>query len=100
MNKWDFVKKIAEKTGQSQDNVNKTLNALVEVLVPEVRDNGESVSIPGLGTFKQKNTQAREGRNPMNGEKVQIKASRNIIFKPQSSVKVVEDDKTTKKSKK
>ena len=90
MNKWDFVKKIAEKTGQSQDNVNKVLNAFVEVLVPEVRDNGETISLPGLGAFKQKLTEAREGRNPMNGEKVQIKASRNITFKPQSIVKVVE----------
>lgn len=90
MNKWDFVKKIAEKTGQSQDNVNKVLNAFVEVLVPEVRDNGETISLPGLGAFKQKLTEAREGRNPMNGEKVQIKASRNITFKPQSTVKVVE----------
>lgn len=98
MNKWDFVKKIAEKTGQSQDNVNKVLNAFVEVLVPEVRDNGETVSLPGLGAFKQKLTEAREGRNPMNGEKVQIKASRNITFKPQSTVKVVEEPK--KKAKK
>lgn len=99
MNKWDFVKKIAEKTGQSQDNVNKVLNAFVEVLVPEVRDNGETVSFPGLGTFKQKFTEAREGRNPMNGEKVQIKASRNIAFKPQSTVKVVVEE-PNKKAKK
>lgn len=90
MNKWDLVKKVAEKTGISQDNVNKVLNDFVEVTVPEVRDNGETISLPGLGTFKQKITEAREGRNPMNGQKVQIKASRNITFKPQSSVKVVD----------
>lgn len=97
MNKWDFVKKIAEKTGQSQDVVNKMLNAFVEVLVPEVRDGGETVTLPGLGTFKQKLTAAREGRNPMNGEKVQIKASRGIAFKPQSTIKVVEEPKKAKK---
>lgn len=56
-----------------------------------MRDNGESVALPGLGTFKQKLTEAREGRNPINGEKVKIKASRNITFKPQSSVKVVNE---------
>ena len=97
MNKWDFVKKIAEKTGMSQDNVNKVLNAFVEVVVPEVRDNGETISLPGLGTFKQKLTEPREGRNPLNGEKVQIKASRNITFKPQSSVKAVVEAKKSKK---
>lgn len=87
MNKNELLKKISEKAGISQENVNKVLNAFVEVTVPEVRDNGETISLPGLGTFKQKLTEAREGRNPMNGEKVQIKASRNITFKPQSSVK-------------
>lgn len=97
MNKWDLIKKVAEKTGISQDNVNKVLNAFVEVTVPEVRDNGEIISLPGLGTFKQKRTEAREGRNPMNGEKVQIKASRSITFKPQSSVKAIEESKKTKK---
>lgn len=91
MNKWDLIKRIAEKTGQTQENINKTLTAFVEVVVPEVRDNGESVALPGLGTFKQKLTEAREGRNPINGEKVKIKASRNITFKPQSSVKVVNE---------
>lgn len=91
MNKWDLIKRIAEKTGQTQENINKTLTAFVEVVVPEVRDNGESVALPGLGTFKQKLTEEREGRNPINGEKVKIKASRNITFKPQSSVKVVNE---------
>lgn len=88
MNKQDLIKKIAEKTGQSQESVNKVLNAFVEVTVPEVRDNGEQVALPGLGTFKQKVSPEREGRNPLNGEKVTIKASRTITFKPQSSVKV------------
>jgi nucleoid DNA-binding protein len=90
MNKWDFVKKVAAEVGQSQDLTNRVLTKIVEVLVAEVRDNGEQIALPGLGTFKQKSAQARVGRNPMNGEKVNIPASRTIAFKAQTSIKVIE----------
>ena len=62
------------------------------MLVTEVRDNNESISIPGLGTFKQKAVDAHEGRNPSNGEKIQISASRTITFKPQPSIKVKDNE--------
>lgn len=91
MNKQEFLKKIAEKANMSQTDVNLCISALVDVIVTEVRDNGEQITIPGLGTFKQVKRSAHEGRNPFNGEKVQIKASRNLQFKTQSSLKVQED---------
>ena len=91
MNKQEFLKKIAEKTKMSQTDANRCLSAVVDVIVSEVRDNGEQIAIPGLGTFKQVKRDAHEGRNPFNGEKVQIKASRNLQLKVQSSLKVQED---------
>ena len=91
MNKQEFLKKIAEKANMSQTDANRCLSAVVDVIVSEVRDNGEQIAIPGLGTFKQVKRDAHEGRNPFNGEKVQIKASRNLQLKVQSSLKVQED---------
>ena len=91
MNKQEFLKKIAEKANMSQTDTNRCISALVDVIVTEVRDNGEQITIPGLGTFKQVKRDAHEGRNPFNGEKVQIKASRNLQLKVQSSLKVQED---------
>ena len=91
MNKQEFLKKIAEKAKMSQTDANRCLSAVVDVIVSEVRDNGEQIAIPGLGTFKQVKRDAHEGRNPFNGEKVQIKASRNLQLKVQSSLKVQED---------
>jgi nucleoid DNA-binding protein len=90
MNKWDFVKKVATEAVHSQAITNDVLNAIVKVIVTEVRDNEETLTIPGLGTFKTKKMAARSGRNPMNGEKVDIPASRSIAFKPQSTIKVIE----------
>lgn len=91
MNKQEFLKKVAEKAKMSQTDANRCLSAVVDVIVSEVRDNGEQITIPGLGTFKQVKRDARDGRNPFNGEKVQIKASRNLQLKVQSSLKVQED---------
>lgn len=91
MNKQEFLKKVAEKAKMSQTDANRCLSAVVDVIVSEVRDNGEQITIPGLGTFKQVKRDAHEGRNPLNGEKVQIKASRNLQLKVQSSLKVKED---------
>ena len=91
MNKQEFLKKVAEKAKMSQTDANRCLSAVVDVIVSEVRDNGEQIAIPGLGTFKQVKRDAHEGRNPFNGEKVQIKASRNLQLKVQSSLNVQED---------
>jgi hypothetical protein len=49
---------------------------------------GAEVSLPGFGKFKIKETSEREGRNPANGEKIKIAASKKLIF---SSAKAVKD---------
>lgn len=99
MNKWDFIKRIAEKTGKTQTEVNEVITAMSEIIVEEVRDNGEQIAIQGLGTFRQKSAPAREGFSPFNKEKIQIKASRNIQFRPSASVKVFDEPKKAKKKK-
>lgn len=100
MNKWDFIKRIAEKAGKTQTEVNEVITAMSEIIVEEVRDNGEQIAIQGLGTFRQKSAEAREGVSPFNKEKIQIKASRNIQFRPSASVKAyVEPEKKVEKKK-
>lgn len=88
MNKPELLKKIAKDSGMSQQTVDSVLKSFVNVVVETVRDENDPITIPGLGTFKVKETTAREGRNPMNGEPAQIKASKTIAFKPLTSVKV------------
>ncbi len=91
MNKLEFIKKICEKSGQTQVEVDKTIKAFAEVVVEQVRDNAEDVQIPGLGTFKQKCSEARKGRNPFNGEEIEIKSSKTIKFQVSSTVKKVSE---------
>jgi len=89
MTKGELLKAVATKSEVSQEKVNSVINALAEVIVKSVRDDADSVAIPGLGTFKQKATAAHQGRNPMTGESIDVPASKTIGFKPQSNLKVV-----------
>ena len=43
-------------------------------------ENGAEVLLPGFGKFKVKATPEREGRNPANGEKIKIAASKKLTF--------------------
>ena len=90
MNKTELLKTLSEKTGQSQNVVNDVLNAFVETTVEAVRDNGEQVTLVGLGTFKQKLTPAHKGFNPLTKKKIQVDATRNVQFKVMSTLKVKE----------
>lgn len=90
MNKAELLKTLSEKTGQSQNVVNDVLNAFVETTIEAVRDNGEQVTLVGLGTFKQKLIPAHEGLNPLTKQKIQVDATRNVQFKVMSTLKVKE----------
>jgi len=44
-------------------------------------------SYPDFGTFTVRKRKARTGRNPQTGEKLKIKASKTVGFKPAPSLK-------------
>lgn len=88
MTKNEFVKKIVEKTdGCTAKCVNDALDAIASTIVTECRDNGEKITIPGLGTFKQKINKARTGTNPLTGKPLSVPQTSTIAFKPAGTVK-------------
>lgn len=44
-------------------------------------------SYPGFGTFTVRKRKARTGRNPQTGDKIKIKASKTVGFKPAPALK-------------
>ena len=48
---------------------------------------GESVKVPGLGSFSVAERGARKGRNPATGESITIKASKTVRFKAGKELK-------------
>ncbi|MCP3853144.1 MAG: integration host factor [Actinomycetia bacterium] len=72
MNKTELVAAIADRTGVSKTDVDKSLGGLFDVVSDQVKA-GDKVSIPGFISFEQTIRKPRTGRNPQTGESIQIK---------------------------
>jgi len=86
MNTTDLIAKIAE----AHDVSKAQAKSIVEDIFKDIVDSaasGAEVSLSGFGKFRVKVTPEREGRNPANGEKIKIAASRKLTFSSAKSVK-------------
>ena len=86
MNKAELVAAIAERTELSKKDTEKALKAFVDVVAEELKK-GEKIQLVGFGTFEVSERAAREGRNPANGQPMQIAASKAPKFKAGKAVK-------------
>lgn len=86
MNKTELVAAIVEKTELSRKDAEKALKAFTEVVAEQLK-NGDKVQLVGFGTFEVSERAAREGRNPLTGEVMEIKASRTPRFKAGKALK-------------
>lgn len=86
MNKTELVAAIAENAELSKKDSEKALKAFIDVVTEELKK-GEKIQLVGFGTFEVIERAAREGRNPLTGEKMQIKASKAPKFKAGKALK-------------
>lgn len=87
MNKAEFVAAVAEKSGMTKKEAEKSINAFVEV-VEEALAKGERVQLIGFGTFETRARKARQGRNPRKPEQViEIGESKAPVFKAGKALK-------------
>nr|DAO11038.1 MAG TPA: DNA binding protein [Caudoviricetes sp.] len=82
----DFVRLIAERSGQSQNVVKEVLKGFSSALLTAAKE-GESVSIPQLGKFAPRQRTARKGFNPLTKQAIEIPASVALSFKESAYVK-------------
>lgn len=80
MKKSEMIEALANKTGLTKTECEKVFNTTFEIFKDELAK-GEKVSVAGFGTFKITERAARDGRNPLTGEKIKIKASKSVNFK-------------------
>ena len=86
MNKTELVAAMAEQAELSKKDSEKALKAFIDVVTEELKK-GEKIQLVGFGTFEVTERAAREGRNPITGEKMQIKASKAPKFKAGKALK-------------
>jgi len=90
MTKAELVEKVADKIQlpkkQTETVVNILLNSITEALSA-----GDKVELRGFGSFRIRNRNPREGRNPKTGDTVQIPAKRVPFFKAGKALREMVD---------
>ena len=87
MNKKDLVENIIMNNPTlTKKSVDEIVNSVFENMV-EALSNGETVDILGFGKFEVTERKERDGINPATKERIRIKASKNVKFKPAKSLK-------------
>jgi DNA-binding protein HU-beta len=92
MNKNELIQAISEKTDSTKAQAERTVLALLEV-ISETLQKGESITLPGFGTFEVRDRGERTGRNPKTGEELKIAASKVPAFKPGAPLKAAVNGK-------
>ena len=80
MTRKDLAAKIAEKTGQRQNDVKVVVDKVLEEISQSL-SRGERVELRDFGVFKVKERKSRMGRNPKTGEAVPVPARKVVHFK-------------------
>lgn len=89
--KTDLVKNVAQKTEMSKKDVAIVLDGLTEEIMSEVAKKNK-VQLIGFGTFEAHHRNARKGRNPQNGEEIEIPATEVPVFKAGKAFKEITKD--------
>lgn len=86
MSKQDLIDAVASRCELSKDKAKDAVDAVI-MQISESMKKGDDVRIPDFGTFKTAERKARDGRNPLTGETIKIKASRVPKFTPAKKLK-------------
>jgi DNA-binding protein HU-beta len=84
--KQEFVTAVASRSGLSQRDAAKAVDAFIETVTETLRS-GDSLNFTGFGKFSATPRAARQGVNPRTGEKLQIAATTVPKFTAGSQLK-------------
>lgn len=85
MNKADLIERVAKDCDMTQAIAEHVLNSILSAITDTVAA-GDKVSLIGFGSFSVTERAAREGRNPRNGEIIQIPTKKVVKFKAGSKL--------------
>jgi DNA-binding protein HU-beta len=97
MNRTELIDAIAEKAELTKAAASRALDAFLDGIAISLQ-NGDPVVLVNFGTFVVKERAAREGRNPVTGEKIKINAAKVVGFKAGKGLKEAVKEKETAKS--
>ena len=88
MNKAELVEVVQKNLGgdTSKAAAERAVQAVIDGVEKGLKRD-KAVQLIGFGTFSVTKRAARQGINPQTGEKIKIKASKTVKFKPGAALK-------------
>ncbi len=86
MKKVDLVEEVASKAGLTKADALRAIDATFEAITGALKK-GDKITLIGFGTFGVSKREARTGRNPQTGAKVEIPARNAVTFKAGTQLK-------------
>jgi DNA-binding protein HU-beta len=79
VNKSEFIAAIADELKSTKAEASRSIDAVLKV-VKKTLKKGQELRLVGFGTFKVAHVPAKEVRNPQNGNKIKVPASKRPKF--------------------
>ncbi len=86
MNKNELIAAVADQAGLTKADASKAVEAVFDTVTGALKK-GDDVRLVGFGTFSVSKRKASVGRNPRNGEPMNIPASTQPKFKAGKGLK-------------
>lgn len=86
MNKSELIDAVADTTGITKSDAGRSVEAVLGAITGALQG-GDQVTLVGFGTFSVRERAARTGRDPRSGQAIEIKASKNPVFKAGKALK-------------
>src|SRR5512143_3596720 len=86
MTKADLIEEVSRVVELTRKESEVIVEAIFESIVRSLRT-GDKIEIRGFGSFRTRERQARIGRNPKTGTRVDVPAKRIPYFKPSKELK-------------
>lgn len=86
MNNKDFIQRLSQKIGMTQDDAQTTLNKAIDIM-GDIFQEGDSIQMPNFGTFEVKKRLERVVVNPSTKQHMLVPPKLVLGFKPVASVK-------------
>lgn len=86
MTKADLIEEVSRSIDMTRKEAEVIVETIFESIVGALRT-GDKIEIRGFGSFRTRQRQARIGRNPKTGDKVEVPPKRIPFFKPSKELK-------------
>lgn len=86
MTKADLIEEVSRVIEMTRKDSEVIVESIFDAVVKSLR-NADKIEIRGFGSFRTRQRQARIGRNPKTGARVEVPAKRIPYFKPSKELK-------------